>query len=114
MILDEIRAYCLTLPLVTESLKWGDNLCFCVAEKIFLVVSIDEIPVAASFKVENSDYDLYIAQEGFIQAPYFAKNQWVKILDIESINFQEWKKNIDTAYNLIKLKLPVKILKTMG
>jgi predicted DNA-binding protein (MmcQ/YjbR family) len=113
MILEEIRRYCLSLQLVTEGLKWGDNLCFSVAGKLFLIISLDEIPVAASFKVENEDFESFIAMEGFIQAPYFAKNQWVKILDIENMNFDEWKKNIDTSYNLIKQKLPAKILKTM-
>lgn len=109
MILEFIQIYCLSKPLVTEDMKWGDNLCFSVGGKLFLIVSLDEIPMAASFKVDDDDFDNICNQNGFIQAPYFAKNKWVKLLDINLKCNQEWKIYIDNAYNLIKQKLTKKL-----
>jgi hypothetical protein len=41
MTIDAVRALCRALPNVTEDLKWGHDLCFCVHKKMFTVVSLD-------------------------------------------------------------------------
>jgi predicted DNA-binding protein (MmcQ/YjbR family) len=107
--IDEIRQYCLSLPKVTVDIKWGHVLSFSVAGKLFLVISLDDLPLAASFKVSDEDFDEMSNRKGFVQAPYFAKNKWVKVLDIDSESLQDWKKYILNAYNLIKLKLTKKL-----
>ena len=107
--IEEIREFCLALPKVTEDLKWGNNLCFSVAGKLFLVISLDEFPLAASFKVNDDDFEVMSSRDGFIQAPYFAKNKWVKVLDINTISLADWNNYILNAYNLIKLKLTKKL-----
>ena len=38
MTVDTIRSLCRTLPAVTEDVKWGHDLCFCVAGKMFTVI----------------------------------------------------------------------------
>lgn len=111
MINDEIVIFCKSLPYVTEDIKWGSTLCYSVAGKLFFVVSIDESPVAASFKVADEDFYEISEKPGFIQAPYFAKNKWVKILDLYSISDIELKKYILNSYNLIKFKLTKKMQK---
>ncbi|MDX9791095.1 MAG: MmcQ/YjbR family DNA-binding protein [Candidatus Kapabacteria bacterium] len=109
MILEQIRNYCLSLPFVSEDMKWGDNLCFSVAEKLFLVVSLDEPLLPASFKVSDEDFIELCLKPEFVQAPYFAKNKWVKVNEIEKFQFYEWKIFIDNAYKLISLKLTKKL-----
>jgi hypothetical protein len=35
--IDGVRALCRKLPNVTEDVKWGHDLCFCVHKKMFTV-----------------------------------------------------------------------------
>ena len=35
MDIDALRAICKKLPGVTEDIKWGNDLCFCIAGKMF-------------------------------------------------------------------------------
>lgn len=105
---ETLRNYCLSLPFVTEDMKWGDNLCFSVSGKLFLIVSLDEIPISASFKVSETDFFDLTNLENFVQAPYFAKNQWVKVLNIDEMGVSEFKAFIIQSYKLIVKKLPKK------
>ena len=41
MTLDQLRKFCSKLPHVTEDVKWGNDLCFLIAEKMFCVASLD-------------------------------------------------------------------------
>src|ERR1700687_4728867 len=38
--IDWVRAFCLSLPHVTEDIQWEDNLLFRIAKKMFCVVSL--------------------------------------------------------------------------
>jgi predicted DNA-binding protein (MmcQ/YjbR family) len=109
--IEEIQQLCLGLPGVTEEIKWEHNLCFSVAGKIFLLVSLDESPPRASFKVREDDFDGICCKTGFRQAPYFARNKWVMVEDITLPDQNEWKTFIKTSYELVKLKLPAKTRK---
>jgi predicted DNA-binding protein (MmcQ/YjbR family) len=111
MSLEEIRKYCLSLKGVTESIKWEHHLCFCIGEKMFMITSPDEFPVNASFKTTDELFDKLIAREGFIAAPYLARNKWVKIDDVRRLSAKDWKKFIDTAYDQIFQKLTMKLQK---
>jgi predicted DNA-binding protein (MmcQ/YjbR family) len=113
MEVEDIRIFCLSLPGVTEDIKWGHNLCFSVGGKLFLLISLDESPVAASFKVHDSDFDPISCRHGFGQAPYFARNKWVKLDDIGIIDRKEWEAFIKNSYELVKAGLPVKIRKAL-
>jgi predicted DNA-binding protein (MmcQ/YjbR family) len=104
-----IRQFSLTLPGVTEDIKWENNLCFSVANKLFLLVSLDEIPPGASFKVPVEDFDAISSREGFQQAPYFARRMWVSVDDIARLSRDEWETIIRTSYDLVKSKLPAKV-----
>lgn len=109
MDVEKLRAICLKLPGTTEDLKWGDNLCFCVGTKLYLIVSLDETPVAASFKVADEEFEAWSQREGFKPAPYLARNKWVKTDDIARLTAAEWKERSRNAYDIIKAKLPAKL-----
>ncbi|MBX3042452.1 MAG: MmcQ/YjbR family DNA-binding protein [Candidatus Kapabacteria bacterium] len=111
MTLEEISRYCLSLPLVTEDVKWDNVLCYSVAGKLFFVVSLDEVPCGASFKVPDDVFEELSENPNFIQAPYFAKNKWIKILDIGNLKISDKEEFILQAYNLIKQKLTKKLQK---
>ena len=106
---EHIRQQALQLKAVTEDLKWGEHLCFCVHEKIFLVLSLDETPVCASFKVAEEQFDELTEQEGIAQAPYFAKRQWVKVNDVALLSTEKWNAYITNSYRLVAAKLRKKI-----
>jgi predicted DNA-binding protein (MmcQ/YjbR family) len=109
MEIEEIQQYCHSLPGVTEDIKWENNLCFSVGEKLFLLISLDEIPPGASFKVPTNDFDAISSREGFCQAPYFARRMWVSLDDIGRLAKKEWESFIHTSYELVREKLPAKV-----
>jgi len=113
MDVEKIRALCKKLPHVTEDIKWGHDLCFCIAGKMFVVVGIDSVPVGASFKVKDEEFEELSQRKGFKPAPYTARYKWVYVEDIKTVSEKEWKQRIETAYHLIKSKLPKSLLKTL-
>ena len=113
MKLDDVRDICLTLPHTKEDIKWEDNLCFLVAEKIFCLANL-EPPHSTSFKVTEENFAELVENEGYRKAPYFAKNQWVMTEDISSIKKSEIKKYIEQSYKLIHSKLPKKIQQNLN
>ena len=109
MNIEEIQKICKQLPGVTEDIKWGNDLCFSVAGKMFLVAGLEQSPTTASFKVTDEQFNEITVKPGFKPAPYMAKHKWVYINDIDLMNKQEWKFYIDQSYQLVKQKLPKKL-----
>jgi len=109
MDIEQLREICLALPGVTEDIKWGDNLCFCVADKIFLIAGLNNTPTRASFKVPPGQFNDLAATDGFGQAPYLAKNQWIITDDVNNLDAEKWQYYARQSYNLVKAKLPKKI-----
>jgi hypothetical protein len=46
MTLDLIREIASKLPHVTEDIKWGNDLCFCIAGKMFCVTGLESGPAS--------------------------------------------------------------------
>lgn len=108
MEIETIQEICRKFPGVTEDIKWENHLCFCVAGKMFLILGLDEIPVTASFKVNDENFDEIASREGFQPAPYMARNKWVKVDNISRMNRNEWRLAAEDAYQIIRSKLPKK------
>ena len=113
MTLEDLRTICLSLPSATEDIKWGNDLVFSVAGKMFCVTGLDQSPTSASFKVKDEDFDEICSRSGFIPAPYLARYKWVAIDDISRLPLNEWEKYIWQSYELIKEKLPVRVKKQL-
>jgi len=113
MNLEELRTICLSFPGVTEDIKWEDHLCFTIGGKIFLITSPGSVPVTASFKVSEEDFEQLIQRNGFSAARYLARYKWVSVEDISLLNHQEWERLARQAYSLIAGKLPLKFRKTL-
>ena len=105
--LDDLRDYCKSFKGFSEDIKW-DHLCFCVAEKIFAIFSVDEIPLGAAFKVSAEDFETLTELDGFKQAPHFAKGQWISVNNIALLGKKEWEHYLNASYNLVKAKLTKK------
>ena len=96
MDLEAIRTYCLQLPHTTEGIKWGNDLCFMLAEKMYCVTGLIE-PFSCSFKCSDEDYGILTELPGIIPAPYMARNKWVNIQDTAALNKQEWEHYIEKS-----------------
>lgn len=108
MSIDDIKSVCEKLPGVTEDVKWGADLCFCVAKKMFCVTGLEQHPVSVSFKVTDEEFDEVSARKGFRPADYVARYKWVTVNDINTVPKKELEKFIRQSYELVKAKLPKK------
>lgn len=103
----------MTLPAVTEDVKWDNDLVFSVGGKMFCVTSLD-LPFKVSFKVPDHDFDEVSARNGFMPAPYLARAKWVLVTDLNTLKPKEWEFFIRQSYELVKLKLTRKSRKDLG
>jgi predicted DNA-binding protein (MmcQ/YjbR family) len=108
MNIDQLRAYCLSLPAVTEDVKWENDLVFSVGGKMFCAAGLEN-PLQFSFKVGDEDFEELSNREGFKPAPYLARAKWVLLTESSRLHTKEWKEFIKQSYELVKNKLPKKI-----
>jgi predicted DNA-binding protein (MmcQ/YjbR family) len=113
MDIEILRSICLSFPAVTETVKWGNDLCFCISEKMFCVTSL-EPPHTFSFKVTDAEFDGLSGSEGFIPAPYLARAKWVLVTDSSKLSRKDLKKYLKQSYDLITAKLPKKQRRDLG
>lgn len=113
MTIDELRTICKKLPAVTEDIKWGADLCFCVGEKMFCVTGL-EGPLQVSLKVTDEEFDELSISNDIIPSPYVARYKWVLIQNPNRFSKKEWEYYIKQSYQLVKDKLPAKIKKKLN
>jgi len=106
MTIDVVRSLCRTLPNVTEDIKWGHDLCFCVWGKMFTVVNLER-PHSIAFKCTPDSFGELIERPGIIPAPYMARNMWVQEQELgDVLDRRELETLIRTSYDLVVAKLP--------
>ena len=110
MDLDTLRDICNLLPMVTEDIKWGNDLCFLIGGKMFCVTGLTS-PVSVSLKVKPEQFDEMISLPGIEPAPYLARHHWVLIKPANKLSKKEWEKYIVQSYELVKSKLPKNLFK---
>ena len=113
MNIEDIESICRAMAGATEDIKWGHDHVFSIGGKMFCVLSLDQSPTSASFKVTDDEFDEVCNRPGFKPAPYVAKYKWVWIDDINKMKTAEWKKYIKQSYDLVKAKLPAKLKKQL-
>ena len=80
MDIEEIRAFCLSLPFTTEDVKWGNDLAFCVGKKMFTIVGLETAEnCSISFKCTPEKFAELVEKDGIIPAPYVARYHWVAV-----------------------------------
>jgi predicted DNA-binding protein (MmcQ/YjbR family) len=114
MNLEKLRSLCLQLPAVTEGVKWGQDLCFMVGEKMFCVTGLEQEAFSASFKVSDEAYGELTSRPGIVPAPYLARYKWVLVEDAASLSPAEWEQYVLHAYQLVRQKLPAKVKKALN
>jgi predicted DNA-binding protein (MmcQ/YjbR family) len=110
MNLQALRSYCLELPYVTEGVKWENDLCFMVAGKIFCITGFDS-PLMVSLKVGDEEFEELSTKVGIVPAPYLARYKWILVKDASVFTKKEWEQRVRQSYDLVKSKIPVRVLK---
>jgi predicted DNA-binding protein (MmcQ/YjbR family) len=113
MNIETLRELCRSLPAVTEDIKWGHDLCFSVAGKMFCVAGLDG-PLTVSFKVRDDEFDEVANSPGMRPAPYVARYKWVLVEEIDKLGRKEWEHYVKQSYELVKAKLPKKLARQHG
>ena len=110
---DLIRNICMSLPAVTEDIKWGHDLCFSIGGKLFCVCSL-EPPFSVSFKVPDEEFEELSQTIGFQPAPYMARAKWVMANEEARLNKRSLELYIKKSYELKKAALTKKLRKEIG
>jgi len=105
----EFQELCLSLPGAVEDLKWENDLCFCVAGKIFAVLGIANDPISLSFKTTPELFEVLTCRDGIDPAPYLARYKWVRLDHLEAMEPDELEHHVRESYRLIFSKLPKKV-----
>lgn len=113
MDVESLQKICLSLPAVTEDIKWGNDLVFSVGGKMFCVASLDA-PFKCSFKVKEEEFEELSGREGFMPAPYMARAKWVLVTSPHRLNKRQWNDYIRQSYELVKAKLTKKDRTQLG
>src|ERR1700716_3977510 len=107
MNIEALQRICRAFPGVTEDIKWGVDLAFCVGGKMFCVVNT-EPPHQMSFKCTPDDFAELVERDGLIPAPYLARAMWVQQSELagEVLDRRELQLLLQKSYDLVVAKLP--------
>jgi predicted DNA-binding protein (MmcQ/YjbR family) len=112
MNIDELIRICKKLPSVTHGIKWDNDLCFMVGERMFCIIVL-EPSLKVSFKVKDEEFDELSNLKGIIPAPYSARHKWILVEEINVLSKLQWEYYINQSYFLVKSKLSKKKLSSL-
>jgi predicted DNA-binding protein (MmcQ/YjbR family) len=102
MNVDGIREYCLSFPQVKENLQWGDELCFKVEGKIFVMLGLDNPRLC--FKCTPEAFAELIEREDIRPAPYVGRYKWVMLDRLDAVDWDELRELIRRSYEMVAAK----------
>jgi predicted DNA-binding protein (MmcQ/YjbR family) len=109
---ESLRAFLLSLPDVCETMQWGDNLVYWVADKaiggkMFALASLEpDHGAVLSFAAGPERVSELVEMEGVFPAPYFARAHWVAVERWNTLPAAELKELLRHARALVCEKLP--------
>ena len=112
MNIDSLRKFLLSLPHVEETMQWGDNLVFWVADKaiggkMFALANLSpDSKGVLSFSAGPERYHELLETEGVFPAPYMARIFWVAIERYDVFSSRELEQLLRNAHQLTFAKLP--------
>ena len=108
---ESLRTFLLSLPDVCETMQWGDNLVYWVADKaiggkMFALVSLTPDRGVMSFAAGPERFAELVEIDGVFPAPYFARAHWVAVERWNTLPAAELRELLRHARNLVYEKLP--------
>lgn len=101
----KVKAFCLALPGATHDVKWGQDHCYSVGNKMFAVIGPGG---SMSFKVDDGRFLELTDREGMVPAPYMAKHKWVLVQDLAKADESEVRALVKRSHALVFAKLTKK------
>lgn len=105
---------CTPWPGVSSDVKWGADLVYSVAGKMFVVCLDEEKIGRISFKVPDEQFLAITEQPGIIPAPYAARFKWVSVIEPRRYGDKWLAGRIRESYELVAAKLPKKTRVALG
>jgi predicted DNA-binding protein (MmcQ/YjbR family) len=112
MDVENLRAFLLTLPDVAETMQWGDNLVYWVADKaiggkMFALASLSaDHGAVLSFAAGPERFAELVERDGLFPAPYLARAHWVAVERWDTLPAAELKNLLRHARALVFERLP--------
>ena len=109
---ERIRAICLGLPHVAETVNWGHHLVYWVGDrdiggKMFAMTDLDGTGYGVLlFHCGAERFHELLEVEGVVASPYLAKAHWVTLLRWDVLRAREIEEELARAHALIYEKLP--------
>jgi predicted DNA-binding protein (MmcQ/YjbR family) len=106
--IEDFRTYCLGKPHVTEGTPFGEDvLVFKVGQKMFALVSLDEVPPTANLKCDpDQALELRDRYEEVRPGYHMNKKHWNTVELGGRIPAVELRKMINHSYDLVVASLP--------
>ena len=109
---ERIRAICLALPHVVETVNWGHHLVYWVGDravggKMFAMTDLDGTGTGVLwFHCGAERFHELLEREGMIASPYLARAFWVTMERWDALRAREVEEELRCAHALIFEKLP--------
>jgi predicted DNA-binding protein (MmcQ/YjbR family) len=109
---ESTRAFLLRLPLVEETLQWGNNLVFWVGDKaiggkMFALLNLDaDSNGVLSFAAGPEGAAELLEIDGIFPAPYLARAHWVAMERWNALRTSELEARLRAARDIVEAKLP--------
>ena len=109
---ERIRALCLALPHVVETVNWGHHLVYWVGDrdiggKMFAMTDLDGSGTGVLwFHAGAERFHELLETEGIIPAPYMARAFWVTVERWDALRPREIEEELKRAHALIYARLP--------
>lgn len=104
----DLEKLCMSLKGTTQDIKWGNDLCYLIGEKMYCAISLKGAQ-NISFKATPEDFSELTEREGIVPAPYVARYYWVMVHNLRSLTPKEWKIYVQKSYEMVLEKLPKKL-----
>jgi predicted DNA-binding protein (MmcQ/YjbR family) len=110
MNIETLQQYCLSKKGVTEETPFGpDNLVYKVGGKMFLLASLDSVPLQFNAKCDPEEaIQLRDAHACVLPGYHMNKKHWNTILVDGTVSDKELQQWIDASYHLVVDSLPQK------
>jgi predicted DNA-binding protein (MmcQ/YjbR family) len=109
---ERIRAICLALPCVTETVNWGHHLVYWAGDrniggKMFAMTDLDGTGTGVLwFHCGAERFHEMLEIEGIIASPYLAKAHWVTVERWDTLRSRQIEDELRRAHDLIFARLP--------
>jgi len=112
---ERVRAICMALPHVAETVNWGHHLVYWAGDreiggKMFAMTDLDGTGTGKLwFHCGAERFHELLESEGIIASPYLAKAYWVTLERWDALRPREIEEELRRAHALIFEKLPKRV-----